>query len=218
LAPAAGALREGVLYDLLGRFHHQDMRDVTVNQFMQRYHVDAPQARRVAKLARCLTHELLDGIACDREGELKLVDWAAKLHEVGISVAHGGYHKHSAYILRYADMPGFSRREQERLSQLVLGHRGSLKKMQGQLAQETELLETLALRLAALVHRNRQPVDLPCIHARRTKQGVQVLVPGNWLAQNPLTARALEEERREWRHLDLNLEVLEQEAALRAAS
>jgi exopolyphosphatase/guanosine-5'-triphosphate,3'-diphosphate pyrophosphatase len=218
LTPAAGALREGVLYDLLGRFHHQDMRDVTVNQFMQRYHVDAPQARRVAKLARSLAHELLEGIACDREEELKLVDWAAKLHEVGISVAHGGYHKHSAYILRYADMPGFSRREQERLSQLVLGHRGSLKKMQGQLAQETELLETLALRLAALVHRNRQPVDPPSIHARRTKEGVQVLVPGNWLTQNPLTARALEEERREWRHLDLNLEVLEQEAALRAAS
>ncbi|MGN2390341.1 exopolyphosphatase [Pelomicrobium sp. G1] len=218
LTPAAGALREGLLYDLLGRFHHQDMRDVTVNQFMQRYHVDAPQARRVAKLAVTLASELLDGIACDREVELKLIDWAAKLHEVGISVAHSGYHKHSAYILRYADMPGFSRREQERLSRLVLGHRGSLKKLQGQLAQEAEVLEMLALRLAALVHRNRRPVDPPPIHARRGKGGFQVVVPRHWLAQNPLTARALEEERLEWKHLNLDLEILEQEAALRAAS
>ncbi len=218
LIPAAGALREGLLYDLLGRFHHQDMRDVTVNQFMQRYHVDAPQARRVAKLALALASQLLDGIACDREVELKLLDWAAKLHEVGISVAHGGYHKHSAYILRYADMPGFSRREQERLARLALGHRGSLKKLQGQLVQETEVLETLALRLAVLVHRNRRPADPPPICARRGKEGFQVVVPRNWLAQNPLTARALEEERREWKHLGLALEILEQDAVLRAAS
>ncbi|TXF13416.1 exopolyphosphatase [Pelomicrobium methylotrophicum] len=219
LRPATGALREGVLYDLLGRFHHQDMRDVTVNQFMQRYHVDASQARRVAKLAVALASELLAGAACDREAEIKLVEWAAKLHEVGISVAHSGYHKHSAYILRYADMPGFSKREQERLSCLVLGHRGSLKKMQALLASEVDLAETLALRLAALVHRSRRPLELPPIHVRRVKGGFQVALSGNWLAQNPLTAHALEDESQQWRQLGLNFEVQwQEEAILHAAS
>ena len=61
MQPALGALREGLLYDLLGRFHHNDMREVTVQQFMRRYHVDMRQAARVAHLADLLARQFLEG-------------------------------------------------------------------------------------------------------------------------------------------------------------
>ena len=84
-----------------------------------------------------------------------MLSWAAKLHEIGLSVAHNGYHKHSAYILRNADMPGFSKMEQSRLATLVLAHRGSLDKMQGLLEGEVDLALVAAMRLAALFYRSR---------------------------------------------------------------
>ncbi|MFZ5556328.1 MAG: exopolyphosphatase [Pseudomonadota bacterium] len=207
LTPANGAMREGVLYDLLGRFHRDDMRDVTVSQFMQRYHVDPSQAKRVARLAGQLAGGLLDGLAADAEVELQLLDWAARLHEVGLDVAHSGYHKHSAYILRYADMPGFSKMEQQRLSALVLAHRGSLRKMQGLLAAEVDIALALSLRVAALIYRSRRAHAAPAIHVRRGKNGFVVTAPREWLEVNPLTARALEDEPREWKSLGVPVTV-----------
>src|SRR5262249_46339214 len=126
---ATGALRQGILYDMLGRFHHQDMRDVTVTQFMHRYHVDPAQSKRVGALAAVLLKKLPAADVDERATALHFTEWAAKLHEIGISVAHSGYHKHSAYIIKNADMPGFSKWEQERLSLLTLAHRGALKKL-----------------------------------------------------------------------------------------
>ncbi len=125
---AEGALRDGVLWDLLGRVHHRDIREVTIDQFVRRYHVDQVQAQRVGHLAKAL----LRGMG-ERDGALRdespFLDWAVKLHEVGISIAQAAYHKHSAYILAFADMPGFSRQEQGYLSNLVLAQRGKLSKM-----------------------------------------------------------------------------------------
>ena len=95
MSQAMGALRQGVLYDLLGRFHNQDMREVTVRQFMQRYRVDSAQARRVESLALLLGKQLLTGFPDEAEEMLHFLSWSARLHEVGISVAHSGYHKHS---------------------------------------------------------------------------------------------------------------------------
>ncbi len=129
MQPALGALREGVLYDLLGRCHDNDMRDVTVRQFMQRYRVDSRQAERVARLARLFARQFLGDEA--GEAALHMLDWTARLHEIGISVAHSGYHKHAAYILANADMPGFSKKEQARLSMLALAQRGNLGRLQG---------------------------------------------------------------------------------------
>src|SRR6185436_16058780 len=119
MAVAAGAMRQGVLYDLLGRFHHKDMRDVTVAQFMHRYHVDALQARRVGALAFNLYRKLTAESGEPDENASRAITWASRLHEIGISVAFSGYHKHSAYIVGNADMPGFSRDEQTRLAVLV---------------------------------------------------------------------------------------------------
>ncbi|MBI2313459.1 MAG: exopolyphosphatase [Betaproteobacteria bacterium] len=207
MGPAVGALREGVLYDLLGRFHHKDMREVTVKQFMERYHVVAPQAARVEALARVLAHQLFAGLDCDQEVELQLLSWAALLHEVGISVSHSGYHKHTAYILKNADMPGFSKKEQAQLSLLALAHRGSLAKMQGHLTEAKDQAGALALRLAALMYRSRSATELPPMQVKRTSSGFRLQLPEPWVDANPLTATALKDEVKEWKGLGVELKV-----------
>ena len=108
MQPALGALREGVLYDLLGRYTHNDMREVTVQRFMQRYQVDTKQADRVANLSTSIATQFFGGEI--KESGLRLLNWVARLHGIGIRVAHSGYHKHTAYILANADMPGFSKK------------------------------------------------------------------------------------------------------------
>ena len=118
------ALRHGVLYDLLGRVMHSDMREATVTQFMRRYHVDAAQAARVQELALRIYDQLAGKGATEDDPDRALLGWAARLAEVGLSIAHAQYHKHSAYVLSNADMPGFSRVEQQRLARIVLAHRG----------------------------------------------------------------------------------------------
>ncbi len=123
------ALRHGVLYDLLGRVMHHDMREATVAQFMRRYHVDAAQAARVRDLALRIYDQLAPASSGEDDPDRMLLDWAARLAEVGLSIAHAQYHKHSAYVLSNADMPGFSRVEQQRLARIVLAHRGKLEKM-----------------------------------------------------------------------------------------
>ena len=208
MVTAGGAMRQGVLYDLLGRFHHKDMRDVTVSQFMQRYHVDALQARRVAALAFSLYRKLTDDSGEPDETAAQHIAWAARLHEIGISVAYSGYHKHSAYIINNADMPGFSNDEQRALSLLVLAHRRSLNKVAKRLEEhEVDWKMVFALRLAALFYRSRADVNLPSLQVRLQGKRLRLGVDSGWLARNPLTATALHEEVRDWDKIDFELKV-----------
>jgi exopolyphosphatase / guanosine-5'-triphosphate,3'-diphosphate pyrophosphatase len=219
LTPATGAMRQGILYDMLGRFHHHDMRDVTVAQFMQRYHVDAQQARRVGAYAAAL-HEKLAGNAID-ENASQLLGWAAKLHEIGIPVAYSGYHRHSAYIISNADMPGFSREEQEHLAALVLSHRRSLKKSWEAFPEADDRAIVLALRLAVLLCRGRRDARFPPLDIKLQGDRVRLAFDAVWLEANPLTATALREEVAEWARIGHELKipglddiVLAQESAL----
>ena len=124
-----GALRAGVLYELLGRIQHQDTREATVRQFMRRYHVDAAQAKRVQALAVVLLKNLVPQLQMGKALAKQYLVWAARLHEIGISIAHSSYHKHSAYIVENADMPGFSKMEQQLLGLLLRAQRRSLTKL-----------------------------------------------------------------------------------------
>ena len=207
MQPALGALREGVLYDLLGRFHHHDMRDTTTLQFMRRYHVDMRQAGRVAHLAGRLAQQFLDGQAA--EDALQLLGWVSRLHETGISVAHSGYHKHTAYILKNADMPGFSRKEQDRLSLLALAHRGRLEKMRGLLNMPEDLALAMALRLSALFYRNRSDTELPAMQGHFSGAKFHLILAPGWLTQNPLTDTVLQEEMKQWKELGVTMQVVE---------
>lgn len=195
MTPATGAMRQGILYDMLGRFHNHDMRDVTVAQFMQRYHVDAHQARRVGTFAATLYEKLAGSTAL--EDAPQLLGWAARLHEIGIPVAYSGYHKHSAYIISNADMPGFSREEQERLASLVLSHRRSLKKSWEVLPEQDRAI-VLALRLAVVLCRARRDTRFPPLEIKTQGDRLRLAFDAAWLESNPLTATALREEIAEW--------------------
>ncbi|HET9578445.1 MAG TPA: exopolyphosphatase [Usitatibacter sp.] len=204
---AEGALRQGVLWDLLGRVHHRDIRDVTIEQFAKRYQVDAAQAERVTALADELMEQLAREDA-DLEPVRHFLDWAGRLHEVGISIAQGAYHKHSAYILANADMPGFSRQEQAWLSNLVLAQRGKLLKMRAAFEADARLA-TLAfcLRLAVIVYRSRRTAKLPPLRVARRGKTFQLEVDAAWLADQTLIAHALEGERAQWASVGHSLEL-----------
>jgi len=195
---AEGALREGVLFDLAGRHHHADMRERTVRQMMRRYHVDQQQAKRVTQLARMLHANHLPRIPEEDEILSKRLEWAGLLHEVGIDIAHSGYHKHSAYIVEKADLPGFSRMEQAQVAKIILAHRGRLSKVREGLDTETDRLMIACLRIAALLSRNRTG-SLPVRCALEDRSGTLILhIDAIWLEAHPLTVAALKQEVIEW--------------------
>jgi len=196
---ADGALRLGVLYDLLGRFHHLDMRDSTVAQFRRRYQVEADQVERVEATALSALTQLANG--SPGEADVQLLSWATRLHEIGISVAHNAYHKHGAYILTYADMPGFSKKDQAQLAMLVLGHRGKLEKLKSIAAVDSDWRLVFCLRLAVLLHRTRDDRALPAWHVSVLGNGFRLELPTEWLAANPWTAAAMGEEAAVWRQI-----------------
>ncbi|MEX2149593.1 MAG: exopolyphosphatase [Steroidobacteraceae bacterium] len=192
------ALRHGVLYDLLGRVEHRDMREATAVQFMRRYQVDAAQAARVRDLALRIFDQLVEPDDATRSSDRLLLDWAARLSEVGLSIAHAQYHKHSAYVLSNADMPGFSRVEQQRLARVVLAHRGKLEKLRDDGIEDGDWCLVFALRLASTLLRRRTQVRLPAFKTTAGDSRFSLELPRAWLARNALTAAALESETRQW--------------------
>lgn len=195
-----GALREGVLFDLLGRLHlqHEDVRVETVNGFERRYHVDFDQANRT-ELYACL---LLNMVKKDwglnnleYENQLK---WAARLHELGLDIAHSGYHRHGAYILHYSNMPGFANQEQQVLACLVGCHRRKIRAeafdiLQGDESEAIKYLIVL-LRLAVLLTRDRIDYDFPVNSICAEKNAITLKFDQEWLTNSPLTQIDLEQE------------------------
>ena len=202
-----GALRHGVLYDLLGRVQHRDMRAATVAQFMRRYHIDVAQADRVRALALTIYDALTPGGDREDDPDRAMLEWAARLAEVGLSIAHAAYHKHSAYVLSNADMPGFSRMEQARLARLVLAHRGKLGKVQDAGFESADWKLVFGLRLASLILRSRSDAKLPFLRVAADAGGFAIDLPQSWLEENPLSADALDAEARHWKAVGMKLEV-----------
>ena len=202
-----GALRLGVLVDLAGREQAHDRRDESVSAFMKRYHVDIKQASRVKRIALAFFDVLLpDRPAAD---ELRhTLSWACDLHEVGMSIALNGYHKHSAYILNNADMPGFSRLDQSQLALLALAHTGKLNKVEGSVKRREDWIAILCLRLAVLLCRRRQ--DLQSVPLRVSVKGNSIVaqVDKKWLATHPLTDFSLHGEDEEWDKVGFDFELI----------
>ena len=195
--PVGGAMRLGVLYDLLGRTIEADVREVTVQRFVERHGVDRAHAGRVASLAIALYRRAQPEAD---PGSIQLLEWAATLHEIGMSVSHIGFHKHGAYILQHGDLPGFSAQEQSQLALLVFGSRGGLAKVRPALADAMRRAQLLALRLAVLFHHARAAIALPRIRLK-IKRRIAFAVPSRWLAAHPLTAHLLARERAQWEAL-----------------
>lgn len=197
---AEGAMREGVLYDLFGRLTTGDARDTTVRSMQSRYHVDAEHASRVEATAVALWRQLAPAKRNDDPPAELCLRWAARLHEIGLDVAHSGYHRHGAYLLENADMPGFSRDEQKILSRLVRCHRRKLE-LEGlaDLAPPWDRLAErliLVLRLAVLLHRNRGDERPPRISLSARGRVVTARFRLRSLRRHPLTEADLASEQR----------------------
>ena len=164
IAYSDGALREGVMYDMLGRFASEDVRDRSVLALIKRYSVDKKQARQVVRTSRHLFKQVKEDLhLTTNDGDL--LRRAAYLHEIGLAIGHSNYHRHSAYLLENADIPGFSQVDQKRMAQLMLSHR---RKLKGEMLEQTcsiggdQLVYLcLLLRLAVLAHHSRSEYDLP---------------------------------------------------------
>ena len=195
---ADGALREGALVDLLGRVRHEDVRDKTVATFMDRFRLDANQATRVEGTALDLLEQVFADWSIKGGEATSWLRWASRLHEVGMSVSHSGYHKHGAYLLTHADMPGFSRGDQALIAALVGSHR---RRMQRRLFralpgryQRRALRLAVLLRIAATLHRSRASAPLPPFTARGRDDSLSLRFPDGWLDAHPLTRTDLESE------------------------
>ena len=195
---ADGALREGLLYDLVGRLTDEDARWRSVRALEARFHVDAAQAGRVEATAVTFLGQVREGWKLDEPLAELVLRWAARLHEVGLDIAHSHYHKHGAYLLQHADLPGFPREEQQLLAVVVGSHRRKLNP--GQLEDlvppwhlKAEYLIVL-LRLAVLLHRARGSRAMPEIVLKVRGRSLEVGFPKGWLAEHPLTAADLEQE------------------------
>lgn len=196
LSAADGALREGVLYDLLGRIRRRDIRHQTINALCVKYHIDVDHAARVEQTALHCLKQAAGGWRLGGEEYRRMLIWAARLHEIGLTLAHNQHHKHGAYLIEHCDMPGFSRQDQELLAALVRGHRrkfpASVFREFGNGPGARRLC--LLLRLAVLLHRSRSREKIPKFSLRVTDKTMRVRFPRGWLAKRALTLADLKQE------------------------
>lgn len=205
-----GALREGVLYDMLGRIRHEDIRDRSAQAMMRRYHVDAAQAERVTATAERLFDQVAPALRLDDE-DRDLLRRASLLHEIGLAISHSSFHKHSAYLLQYSDVPGFSQVDQEKLALVVGNHRRKIREEQKMLLIRSGSLSLLyvcvLLRLSALLHHSRSRDPLPAITLESDGIHFALEFPTDWLQAHPLTVADLAGETEQLRHWGIELHI-----------
>jgi exopolyphosphatase/guanosine-5'-triphosphate,3'-diphosphate pyrophosphatase len=193
-----GALREGLLYDLLGRLQHEDARERTVQAMAGRYNVDMEQAHRVAETAADLFRQCCTEWELPAALESQMLDWSARLHEIGLDISHDGYERHGAYIAENADMPGFPRAEQRYLAFLLGSQRHNLWIAQLQQLPKkwrvSALRLAMLLRLAVLLNRSRKSDAAPALAIRASESSLRLSFDPEWLKANPLTVADLERE------------------------
>ncbi|MCB2016102.1 MAG: exopolyphosphatase [Hydrogenophaga sp.] len=197
MIPAQGALRQGALYDLIDRDSvGGDVRERTVRWLSDRFSVDAAQAQRVSEVATALFAQVATGDTHERFSQ-KLA-WAARLHEIGTHISHERSYHHGAYILDNVDAPGFSFPELHRMSQLVLGQRGKLRKLEIELNDELFAKQLICLRLAVILcHARRMPKHDELRLSMRSG-GFKLASPPGWAKQFPQSAWLLGEEVSAW--------------------
>jgi exopolyphosphatase/guanosine-5'-triphosphate,3'-diphosphate pyrophosphatase len=206
------ALREGVIYELIGRTHHEDVRERTVATLCRRFDVDLEQAERVEQTALRLFEQVRDQWPLPHPDHRAMLGWAARLHEIGLVVAHSQYQKHGAYLLRNADLSGFTRQEQSVLAILVLAHRRKItpETFAGLPENKQDCAHRLCviLRLAVLIHRGRSASAKPNPVLRANPSGLTLTFPEDWLDSHPLTRLELEEESERLRQIGIELNFL----------
>lgn len=216
LIVAEGALRHGLLFDLLDRqATSTDVRAASISRLATKFAVDAAHSERVGATTALLLTSLLQDVTqaqnipqAHRERLLRKARWAAQVHEIGARISHTDYHKHGAYILDNADAPGFAQHELHRLSQLVYGHRGKLKKLSETLEDADFLLQLMALRLAIILCHARRAPDMQGIQLQATNTGFRLSMTPAWQKSYPQSTHLLYEESAGWAKVGIPLTIL----------
>jgi len=211
LMPARGALRQGVIIDLRERLealrhaHPEDVRDESVRELQARFGVATDQALRVRTLAQQLYQSVADTDDALDESQREL-GWACDLHEVGQMVSHHDHHRHSAYLVANVDAAGFSQSQQRRISELVLGQRGGLRKLDPALSNPQFAWQAMCLRLAVIKCHARGAIDTRALQLKRDNSTGLLAFSPTWAENNPRTLHLLREEAEGWaRHGSLRL-------------
>jgi exopolyphosphatase/guanosine-5'-triphosphate,3'-diphosphate pyrophosphatase len=204
-----GALREGLVHDLLGRIYDHDIRSQTSQTIAIRYHTDTRHAEQIKATIRYMVEQLDDQICFnDNPASLQYLEWAAELHEIGFEIAHSQYHKHSAYIIENADLAGFSKQDQMILSSLVRSHRKkfSLSRFDDLPAPWRRFtpIMSIVFRLATVLHRNRHSIR-PDFKISIEGTNIALCFAEQWLEQSPLTQADLKQEAQYLKEARFNL-------------
>ena len=207
MRPAAGALRHGVLYDMLDREHRAtDVREATVSRLVARFEADPRQGDRVGRVACDLLRQLRPGSAA--VGFESALMWAGRLHEIGSAISHSDSHKHGAYLLDNVDALGFTHDELHRLSLLVLGHRGKLRKLEADFEDEGFVHQLACLRIAVILCHARRDPDVEGLALQAAGRQLRVSVRHGWAAAWPQSAHLLRQESVAWQKTPWSLNVV----------
>lgn len=205
-----GALREGLLYEMVSRRHNNDIRNTSIASLAERFHVDVEHAQRIQSTALTFFESLKqDWFEGEEKHASDLLRWACMTHEIGRDISHSGYQKHGAYIIQHANLAGFSQQEQCRVAMLILSHRGSVlkdsfKKIHKDLRTIVMYLAVL-LRLSVIFHRSRTENVLPTIGISLEGHVLTLELPDQWLNEHPLTINDLDSEAVYLEMIDLSL-------------
>ncbi|MCH9699533.1 MAG: Ppx/GppA family phosphatase [Gammaproteobacteria bacterium] len=204
------ALREGLLYELIGRIQHRDIRSETVDSTRKRWNIDAAHADRVTSTAKQLFKQVRSQCGLKKQDGM-LLQWAAELHEIGLQISHSQYHKHSEYLLKNMDLPGFSRTEQTLLAALVRNQRRQYCKKAIKILPKSDRNKTrflsLLLRVAVLLHRGRSDGDDSGVIIHLSRHEMILKFSKEWLDQHPLTHADLIHEKNYLESLDIEVRV-----------
>ncbi|WP_447730664.1 exopolyphosphatase [Pseudoxanthomonas suwonensis] len=209
LLVSKAAMREGILYDMLGRGGENDPRDISVQALIHRYGIDQEQAGRVRDTALQLFGLVAEAWALD-EDDARMLGWAASVHELGMAIAHTQYHLHGAYVLEHSDISGFSRQEQQVLAALVRTHRRGVPKSAFDALPDRLLLsarrKAALLRLAVLLHRSHESDELPPLQLEAGPASLRLVLPQAWVEDRALLRADLADEKKGMAGLGIEFE------------
>jgi exopolyphosphatase/guanosine-5'-triphosphate,3'-diphosphate pyrophosphatase len=202
LAPVDAGLRMGVMWDLYARSMQRDRREESVRALAEKFHVDQSRASRVAQESAALYNQLKPA----GDNYTKLLFWSAQLHEMGMVVSQTGYHKHAAYMIENADLPGFTAREQKAMAKLIVAQKGNLRKIGDALAEPDFAKAVLALRLAILLMHARIEADFNELKLRM-KNKIELDIKRGWVAHHPTVSYWIEKEQEWWDEVGVDFSV-----------
>lgn len=195
---SSGALREGLLYQMLPKHKETDIRQHAINSLMERFHVDKQHANTVLTQAVSLYDSVKEEWQLTNTNNLSLLKASCQLHEIGLLIDFKHHQKHNAYIINHSDLPGFDVAEKQLLSCLVQQYKGDIntRTLKQQACCDLEEANKLLaiLRLSVILCRRRKDDVLPHYSCYAKGNEVFLCLPDAWLVKHPLIADELLQE------------------------